>query len=127
MPTLFQTALKTIANRHSWTALAEMSGVQRTTLNNYAAGRSRPSVESIKCLADCLPTDERAELVLAHLQDECPASAKHLLAINATQSPSPPLEQRVVDLDSAITALRAHAMRNPEVADWLILTAQLLG
>ena len=101
-----------------------MSGVPRSNLTSYATGRSRPSVEALRALSDHLPPAERAPLILAHLMDECPASARPYLVLEinaatvhtaATEPEAPP----AVDLDALFAGLRQLAEARPEVRDWL--------
>lgn len=121
--TQFQAALAHEAHIHSWTKLATISGIPRTNLNSYATGRSRPSVEALRALSDHLPPEERAPLILAHLKDECPASARPYLQLEinaaALNGETEPGQPPAVDIDALFAGLRQLAETRKDVREWL--------
>lgn len=120
--THFQAALAHEAHLHSYRGLSDISSIPRANLTNYATGRSRPSVEALRALADNLPPAERAPLILAHLKDECPASARPYLTLELSPSltggatvPPPP----AVDLDALFAGLRQLAETRQDIRELL--------
>lgn len=132
--TLFQTALRREASLHTMQGLAKMCGVPRGNLTSYATGRSRPSVEALEALARALPAAERGPLILAHLLDECPASARRdlILELRPDLEGAEGLSERAseyaqdLSLDALFTALRHLADTRPEVREWLTQSLQLI-
>lgn len=132
--TLFQAALSKAAHLHTMTGLAAKCGIQRVTLTNYATGRSRPSVEALRSLSDALDPEERAPLILAHLLDECPYSARPFLVLEL----SPLLESVRIgepvsvpdpgqaSLDGLFAGLRHLAETRQDVREWLAQSLELI-
>ena len=107
------------------TKLAALCGVPRVTLTNYATGRSRPSVEALKALADHLPPLESAPLILAHLRDECPAKVRPYLTLEmavARAEGEPPN----TELDALMRGIRVMAEEREEVREWLTQSYSLM-
>lgn len=132
--TLFQTALRKVADAHTMKHLAEMCGLPRSNLTSYVTGRSRPSVDALNALADALPAEERGPLVLAHLLDECPASARRDVILEL----SPHLEgggvaegvlpygDAEMNLDALFAALRHLAETRADVREWLARSLEVI-
>jgi transcriptional regulator with XRE-family HTH domain len=117
-PSFFQAAIAKAASIHTMTGLASLCGVERVTLTNYATGRSRPSREALRALSDNLPPAESGPLILAHLLDECPASARPYLTLELAVGRERP-EVPNTELDALIGGIRLLAEERQEVRDWL--------
>lgn len=73
--------LRRLSETLTLSALAEASGVPRTSLSNYTSLRARISQKHLKAICEALEEPDRARLVSAHLLDERPDSARHLVDI----------------------------------------------
>lgn len=132
--TLFQTALRKVADTHSMKRLAEMCGLPRSNLTSYVTGRSRPSVEALAALAAVLPPEERGPLVLAHLLDECPAAARRDVILelspnlekNGIAEPAVDYGMPDMSLDALFSALRHLAETRPDVREWLTRSLEVI-
>lgn len=127
--TMFQTALRRVAESHTMQGLAKLCGIQRATLGHYASGRSRPSVEALAALSNALASTERGPLILAHLLDECPSSARGDLIIELREQVGvDPMVPGSADLsmDALFAALRHLAESRPDVRDWLQESLRLI-
>lgn len=62
--------------------LAKRAGMDAPLLNRYCNGKHRPSPETLEQICSVLLEDpDRVEVVIGHLRDETPASAKELIQI----------------------------------------------
>lgn len=127
--TLFQTALRQTAERHTMKVLAERCGIPRGNLTSYMTGRSRPSVEAIEAIAGALLSTERAPLILAHLLDECPAVCRPELILELSPYLGSSLQEGAgpdMELDALFSALRQLALSRPAVREWLKKSLELI-
>lgn len=134
--TFFQTQLRREAELHTLQGLAKMCGLPRANISHYVSGRTRPPVDALEALAKALPPQERGPLILAHLLDECPASARQDLILELR----PHLEEAGLaevgpvygepipdmDLDALFQALRYLAETRPEVREWLTQSLRVI-
>ncbi|WP_038164865.1 helix-turn-helix transcriptional regulator [Verrucomicrobium sp. BvORR106] len=121
----FAVELRRLADSMTLNALADASGVARTSLSNYTSMRARPSPKHLKAICDALPEPDRARLAAAHLMDERPDSAKHLVEIGIKIGKSTPK-----DLGSDATALLSEIERmmlaDPSFSQWLAVTIGMM-
>jgi transcriptional regulator with XRE-family HTH domain len=94
MTNLFGNALQRIIqnrdpNRGAQIAFARQSGVEHYNIGRYLSGQSRPNIEVLEQICQALNEEERADLIVAYLQDEIPPSAKDLVRIINLVNPSP--------------------------------------
>lgn len=127
--TMFQTALRRVAESHTMQGLAKLCGIPRGNLTSYASGRSRPSVDALAAMANALAAEERGPLILAHLIDECPPAARGDLIIELREQVGvDPMVAGSADLsmDALFAALRHLAESRPDVRDWLQESLRLI-
>lgn len=127
--TMFQTGLRKLAETYTMQGLAKLCGIPRGNLTSYASGRSRPSVDALTALANALPAQERGPLVLSHLLDECPPSARADLIIELREQVGvDPVVAASTDfsLDAMFAALRHLAESRPDVREWLQESLRLI-
>jgi hypothetical protein len=118
--------------------LAEAADVPQSLISRHLTGEFRPDLETLEKLSAVLPPDLRAKLVIAHLNDETPPSARYDIVISATTtssacelhegSPPPNIFDRLDrKTQNAIKALIESAIDNPAARDVLQSTALLIG
>lgn len=133
---LFSNTLQIILERlpGSRVAFADRTGIPNSTLHTYVHGAAVPDVEALEKICRGLEPADRAELVVAHLHDQTPASAQELVRIvslvkepKAADEPAAfkdiKLPKRVRD---DFENLMRRAMNDKRVVEWIGGTVDLL-
>lgn len=113
--------------------LAEASGLPTSLISRYCSGGFRPDLAKLDQLCAALKPDVRARIAVAHLQDECPRSARSWVRIEPSSDqgvtftePShlPNLDRRT---RAAMEFLADIALNDKHAQQALISTARFLG
>src|SRR3954468_5258748 len=88
--THFAVELRRLSDSLTLSELAKSSRVPRTSLSNYTSERARPSGKHLKAIFGALSEPDRARLAAAHLMDERPDSARHLVDVKIKGGRSKP-------------------------------------
>lgn len=132
----FSTQLQVVLERLkiSQREAAKEMGIPASLFHRYYRGTFRPKPEVLEKICRILNDPERAELVVAHLRDETPESARDLVRImnlfaDARIEGEPDYAYRV-DLPEAtrqaFDLLMTLARDDQDVADWIKGTAKIL-
>lgn len=122
--THFAVELRRLADTMTLNALAEASGVPRTSLSNYTSMRARPSPRHLRAICEAVAEPERARLVIAHLMDERPESASHLVDISPrSRAPKTKLPREGPAL---LAEIERMMLADPEFTQWLSVTLSML-
>lgn len=111
------------------TFLSEASGISQGQISRYISGEDSPEKENLEKICKALCESDRADVVLAYLQDQIPESARHLIAparlkhFQKAKRVEVPLPR---DLREAFDVLEERASRSPAVADSIKSTVRIL-
>ena len=120
----FAVELRRLADIMTLNALAEASGVPRTSLSNYTSMRARPSPKHLKAICDAVEEPDRARLVMAHLMDERPDSARHLVDISTKGKA--PKQKLTGDAPAVLAEIERMMLADPGFTQWLSVTIGML-
>lgn len=107
-------------------AVAHRAGLDPSTFSRLINGsRALISIPSLVKIADalCKSKQESAELIAAHLRDQCQGPGAELISIKVNGKQS---KQAIPSsLESALEVLRATAAENPRLRDIVLNLAKL--
>jgi predicted transcriptional regulator len=110
--------------------------ISQAVISKHCAGTLRPKVETLEKICKSLPAGVGARLVVAHLQDETPASARYYLMVNLhtkdgaarmEEKPDSKLDHLDRKTRKAIEFIAEKAIENKDARDALQHTAKFLG
>jgi transcriptional regulator with XRE-family HTH domain len=130
----FSTRLQIVLERLnlSQSEVAKRAGMQPSLLNGYYKGIHRPAPDVLEKLCSVFDQQERAEIIIAHLQDEIPPSAQDLIrVVNLIKSPriEETSDQITLDLPRKVrrdVEFLLKSMDQPSVSDWIQATVKVL-
>jgi transcriptional regulator with XRE-family HTH domain len=116
--------------------LATKAGVSPSLISRYLAGGYRPEPEKLESLCVAHTPEIRARIACAHLEDECPDSARYYVRIEPIKeddsaqikdSPTSNLEKLDRKTRKAVDFLIDLAMKDRDAREHLVSTARFLG
>lgn len=120
----FSTQLKVVLERArmSRDQLAQATGLSYSLLTNMANDRREPDGVILEALAQALPAEAMADLLIAHWCDICPEKLRRLVHLIPAEK-SEVLEETVapygvskadMDLEDAVERVKRAAIKHPE-------------
>lgn len=122
----FAVELRRLADSMTLNALAEASGVARTSLSNYTSLRARPSPRHFKAICEAVGEADRTRLVIAHLMDERPDCARHLVDITAKKASTAKQPKLTGNGPALLAEIERMMLADPSFVQWLSVTIGLM-
>lgn len=133
----FSTELQRTLEKRSGSraAFAQSAGIAASTFHNLYHGENSPTVSELEKICLQMERAERAQLVMAHLRDQVPASARELVRIVSLVDDPAAREEAARDysdiklptkLREDFEFLMRSAVQHPAVGESIASTAKIL-